>query len=190
MTRYDRPGLELEFDQKALTKEGCCRYVPVVLRLCGVPVQQHVILTVSFERVRKRAASGEPLDDYEPHPFYTAPARKDFPGYYEYVLELLARAHDQETGTIQITMTSQKGSMLSHAVFRLDSRQVEPVQAECKGFAHVGLRPSLRRAAERDALQGRVPGSATIAEAPAPVQMRDAVEPGQLQRVPLFPPDS
>jgi len=189
MTRYDRPGVELEFDQGALTQPGCCRYVPIVLRLCGVPVQQHVILTVSFERVRKRTADGTPLDDYEPHPFYTVPVRKDFPGYREYALELLARAHDQETGTIQITMTSQSGSILSHAVFRLDSRQVEPVQAECKGFAHVGLRPSLRSGTERDALQGSVPGSATIAEAPAAVERGDAVEPGQLQRVPLFPLD-
>jgi hypothetical protein len=189
MTRYDRPGVELEFSREALAQSGCCRYVPIVLRLCGVPVQQPVILTVNFERVRKRLADGTPLDDYEPHPRYTAPVRKAFPGYYEYALDLLARAHDQETGTIRIAMTSQSGSMLSHAVFRLDSRQVEPVLAECKGFAHVGLRPSLRSATERDALQGRVPGSAKIAEAPAAVQMRDAVEPGQLQRVPLFPLD-
>lgn len=189
MTRYDRPGLELEFDQAALTQPGCCRYVPIVLRLGGVPVQQHVILTVSFERVRKLAAGGEPLNDYEAHPAYTTSVRKDFPGYREYALELVARAHDQETGTIRIAMTSQSGSILSQAVFRLDSRQIEPVQVECKGFAHVGIRPSLRSSTERDALQGRVPGSVATAEAPAPVAKGDAVEPGQLQRVPLFPLD-
>ena len=189
MTRYDRPGLELEFDQAALSQPGCCRYVPIVLRLCGVPVQQHVILTVSFERVRKRAAGGQPLDDYETHPAYTTPVRKDFPGYREYALELVARAHDEETGTIRVAMTSQSSSTLSQAVFRLDSRHVEPVRVECKGFAHVGIRPSLRSAEERDALQGRFPGSATLVEPPAPVEKGDAVEPGQLQRVPLFPLD-
>ena len=189
MTRYDRPGLELEFNREALTGEGCCRFVQVVLRLCGVPVQQHVILTVNFERVRKRSANGDPLDDYEPHPFYTAPTRKDTQGYFEYALELLARAHDQETGTIEVTMTSQKGSVLSHAVFRLDSRQAAPVQAECKGFAPVLLRPSLRSASERDALQGHLQGAPSFSEAPAPLERGGAVDAGQLQRGSLFPLD-
>jgi hypothetical protein len=189
MTRYDRPGLELEFDQAALTQAGCCRYVPIVLRLCGVPVLQHVILTVSFERVRMRGMQGEPLADYEAHPGYTTPIRTDFPGYREYALELLARAHDQETGTIRVAMTSQSGSMLSQAVFRLDSRHSEPVQVACKGFAHVGLRPSLRSSTERDALRGYIPASAELARSPAQVMKDEAVEPGKLQSVPLFPQD-
>jgi hypothetical protein len=86
-------------------------------------------------------------------------------------------------------MTSQKGSVLSHAVFRLDSRQVAPVQAECKGFAPVLLRPSLRRASERDALQGHLQGSTPFSEATAPVERGDAVEAGQLQKGSLFPLD-
>lgn len=190
MTRYDRPGLELEFDQAALKQPGCCRYVPFVLRLCGVPMQQHVILTVSFERVRKRSPDGEPLDDYVAHPGYPTPVRKNFPGYLEYAQELLARAHDEETGTIRIAMSSQSGSTLSQAVIRFDSRHSEPVQVECKGFAHVGLRPSLRSSAERDALQGRLHAPALRVEPAAQVAEGEGVVSGQLQRVPLFPLDA
>lgn len=190
MTRYDRPGLELEYDRAALTQPGCCRYVPIVLRLCGVPVQQHVILTVTFERVRKRSKRGELLDDYDVQPGYIVPARTDFPGYSEYILELLARGHDQETGTIRVTMSSQKGSILSQAVFRLDSRERSPVTVECKGFTYVGLRPSLRGAEERAALQGFVPNLAPPAYIPAAVESgKEATGSGDLQQVPLFPVD-
>jgi DNA sulfur modification protein DndC len=59
--RYNRPFLELEFDQQALTQPGCCRFVQVVVRLCGVPIKQNVMLTVSFDRVRKYDHHGTPL---------------------------------------------------------------------------------------------------------------------------------
>jgi len=134
MTRYDRPGLELEFDQQALTQGGCYRYVPIVLRLCGVPVQQHVILTVSFERMRKQGANGTLLDDYDAYPLHTAPVRTDFHGYYQHSPALLARPHDQETGTIRCTMTSQSCSILSQAIFRPDSRGTELVQGSVRGL--------------------------------------------------------
>src|SRR6266700_7427621 len=89
--RYDRPLLEIEFDQQALTTPGCCRYVPVVVRLCGIPFQQHVMLTVMFERTQKKV-DGVPLDDYDVHPSSLFLVHKGIPGYEEFVVELLARA--------------------------------------------------------------------------------------------------
>lgn len=186
MTRYDRPHLELEYDQRALVQEGCCRFVPIVLRLCGVPVQQHVILTVGFERVRKLGGGGKPLDDYDARPLYVSPVRKGFSNYFEYALELLARAHNEETGTIRIAMTSQAGGTLSQAIFRLDSRFAEPVQAECKGFAGVRILPSLRPAEERDALQGRFSAATSAAALPEPEKKARSGPPDEYQTVSLF----
>lgn len=155
--RYGRPCLELEFDQQALMQQGCCRFVPIVLRLCGIPTAQKVRLTVSFDRVRKHDQEGMPLDDYELHPYNTPFIHKDFPNYEEYATQLLARGHDLETGTIRIAMTSQSGSILSQAEFRLDSRQPKPVQRECKGFLSTRLLTHIRSHEERDALRGQYP---------------------------------
>ncbi len=137
--RYERPSLEFEFDQQALTAQGCCRFVPVVVRLCGIPVQQHVMLTVSFERVRKQAKNGIDYDDdYEVHPASYFLAHTDIPGYREYKVDLLARPHHVETGTVRIKMESQAYNVLSEAVFCLDE--------------------------ERDALSGQYPASTVIRE--------------------------
>ena len=84
--------MEIEFDQQALTAPGCCRFVPVVVRLCGIPTHQHVMLTVMFERTRKRAKDGTACcDDYEVHPASYFLVQKGIPGYQEYVVDLLAR---------------------------------------------------------------------------------------------------
>ena len=80
--RYDRPSLEIEFDQQALTAPGCCRFVPVVVRLCGIPTHQHAILTVMFERTRKHEKDGTALDDYEVHPASSFLVHKGIPGYH------------------------------------------------------------------------------------------------------------
>lgn len=179
--RYSRPCLELEFDQQALMQPGCCRFVPVVLRLCGIPTAQKVMLTVSFDRVRKHDQQGMPLDDYELHPLRTPFVRKDFPGYQEYAAQLLARGHDQETGTIRIAMVSQSGSMLSQAEYRLDSRQTKPVQRECKGFLSTRLLTHIRSQEERDALRGQYPSAVTSKGTMAQQQASNA------QMTPLFP---
>jgi hypothetical protein len=62
IVRYERPSVELEFDQASLTRDGCCRFVPVVLRICGVP--ENTMLTVMFERVRPSDEADLHTDDY------------------------------------------------------------------------------------------------------------------------------
>jgi hypothetical protein len=161
--RYPRPSIEIEYDRAVLVGEGCCRFVPIVLRLCGIPSEQHVMLTVTFERVRKPAQDGTILDDYDVHPSIgrTMPRRREFPGYYEYAVELVARAHEEETGTIRIKMESSKYTLLSEAVYVLDSRHDAPVEHMChKGsFKAVRMVPFVRSEEERDALQGQFPAS-------------------------------
>lgn len=165
--RYERPSLEMEFDQQALTAPGCCRYVSVVVRLCGIPFQQHVMLTVMFERTRK-VKEGVPLDDYEVHPSSLFLVHKGIPGYNEYMVVLLARPHSEETGTIRIEMQSAAYNLLSQAVFRLDSRQPEPVATTLQkgSFKALRLLPRIRTAEERDALGGQYPPSADTREMP------------------------
>lgn len=159
--RYERPALEIEFDQQALTAPGCCRYVPVVVRLCGVPVQRNVILTVMFERAQKKR-EGVPLDDYDVHPSSLFLVHKGIPGYDEYVAVLLARPHSEETGTIRIKMESSSYNVLSEAVFRLDSRLTEPVASTLQkgSFKALRLLPRIRTDEERDALHGQYPPTA------------------------------
>lgn len=183
--RYGRPCLELEFDQQALMQLGCCRFVPIVLRLCSIPTAQKVRLTVSFDRVRKHDQEGRPLDDYELHPYNTPFIHKDFPNYEEYAAQLLARGHDLETGTIRIAMTSQSGSILSQAEYRLDSRQTKPVQRECKGFLSTRLLTHIRSQEERDALRGQYPALMTSNESQE--QVAPAQQSGDVYMAPLFP---
>ncbi len=156
---YPRPFLEIEFDRQALTQGGCCRYVPVILRICSVP--ERVMLTISFERVRKQDQDGTYLDDYDvrslrPH---LLRASKDFSGYYEYAFQMLARPHAEETGTIHLKIESQSYSLLSETTYRFDSREQEPVRANFHdgSFRGVRLLPFLRAAQERDALRGQYP---------------------------------
>ena len=186
--RYSRPFLELEFDQQALMQPGCCRFVQVVVRLCGVPTVQSVMLTVSFDRVRKHDQNGMLLDDYELHPLQTARMRKDFPNYEEYAAELLARAHDQETGTIRISMVSHSGSLLSQAEYRLDSRDTRPiVQRESKGFRSIRFLSHIRTSQERDALQGQYPAFVASNELLLEGKEHTADQLTELHMVPLFP---
>jgi hypothetical protein len=172
VVRYERPSLEIEFDQQALTASGCCRYARVVVRLCGIPFQQHVMLTIMFERTRK-VKDGVPLDDYEVHPTSYFLVHKDIPGYNEYAVELLARAHSEETGTIRIKMESQAYNTLSEAVFCLDSRRPEPVATALQkgSFKALRLLPRIRTTEERDALGGQYPPSPDTREMPVAEQV-------------------
>jgi hypothetical protein len=163
--RYARPSIEIEFFQDNLAKECCCRFVPIVLRLCGVPAEQSVMLTVSFERTRKYAADGTALDDYDVHPgvhdTMQMRRKKQFPGYHEYAVDLLARAHREETGTIRIKMESWAHSVLSEAVYVLDSRHDSPVEFSCQkgSFQAVRMVPYVRSEEERDSLKGQFPAA-------------------------------
>ncbi len=162
--RYGRPSLEIEFDQAALTAPGCCRYVPVVVRLCGIPYHQNVMVTVMFERTRKKK-DGVPLDDYDLHPSSQFLNHKGIQGYHEYEVELLARPHGEETGTIRIKMESQAYNVLSEAVFRLDSRLPDPVASTLQKGSLTALRllPRIRTNEERDALGGQyLPSAGTL----------------------------
>lgn len=156
--RYLRPFLEIEYDRQALTRENtCCRYVPVVVRLCNLPEGVH--LHVLFERVRKKSEGGEDLDDYEVHPkaLWNLRVQKDFPGYHEYHIQLLARPHHEETGSIYIKLESQSYSLLTEARYRLDSRETAPVCSDMHNGSFRGVRliPFLRNDEVRDALLGQ-----------------------------------
>lgn len=189
VTRYERPQIEIEYDREALVKEGCCRFVSVVLRLCGVPHNQHVMLTVMFERARKHDREGIPLDDYEVHPSSNFLRHEQgLPGYYEYAVDLLARAHDEETGKIRIKMESQAYNVLSEAVYVLDCRQDAPVQRSYfKGsFRAVRMVPCIRSVEERDALHGQFPASIGIKEVPLPSQVSVAKQSTEVGMVSLF----
>ncbi len=190
--RYSRPCLELEFDQQALMQPGCCRYVQVVLRLCGIPTKQKVTMTVNFDRVRKHDQQGNPLDAYERFPTHTPFVHKDFPNYEEYATQLLVRADDQETGTIRVAMTSPSGSILSQAEYRLDCRQTRPIQRECKGFLSTRLLPHIRSQEERDTLRGQYPavtGQGAMAQQQETVTSPESIaeQANDVYMAPLFP---
>lgn len=189
--RYERPGLEIEFDREALVREDCCRFVQVVVRLCGVPYLQNVMLEVAFERVREQGKDGAPHDAYAVHPRHNFLVRKDFPNYVEYALELLARAHSEETGTVRIKMESPSYNVLSEAVFCLDSRYDEPVQRSVlKGsFRAFRTLSRIRTTEERDALRGRYPPSAQGEEGHPPVQLASFERSAEVSTPALFPQD-
>lgn len=153
--RYERPRLEVEYDQAALTTPGCCRFVPVVLRVCGVPLHKQVRLEVTVERMRV-VKDGVALDDYTERPTMLRLTQR-FQEYVEGKLELLARGHGRETGTIGITMSSPSGTLLSHVVLRFDSRQSKPIVEDALGFTSLTFVPSLRSDAERESLHGYLP---------------------------------
>lgn len=168
---YPRPYLEIEYDRRALTQENaCCRYVPVVVRLCNVP--DGVMLHMLFARVRKKDEGGSYLDDYEvnPHEIWKQQVRKDFPGYHEYHLHLLARPHSEETGSIHVKIESSSYSLLTEAIYRFDSRESEPVCSNMheRSFRGVRLVPFLRTPEARDALLGQYPVSMPSEDDPLP----------------------
>ncbi len=187
--QYNRPYLELEYSHEAFVSSGCCRYVPIVLRLCGVPKHQNIILNVSFERMRKRSKDGQPLDEYEVDATRLAPLRTDFPNYCEYALELLARGHARETGTIRVSITSRAAHLITEVVIVFDCRAAEPVWKVCKGLKGYRLRRALRTAQERNALLGQFAGQALAAqrETTARTEQPTRLEITGLVRGSLFP---
>ena len=185
--RYERPSLEIEFSQQALTGSGCCRYVPVVVRLCGIPEHQHVMLTVMFERTRK-VKDGVALDDYDMHPISHFLAQKSIAGYQEYSVELLARAHGEETGTIRIKMESPAYNVLSEAVYRMDCRHAEPVASTYQkgSFKAVRILSRIRTVEERDALHGQYPSSAESSTPPQHTERNFTASESELNMPSLF----
>lgn len=153
--RYKRPRLEVEYDQAALTAPGCCRFVPVVLRVCGVPLHKQVRLDVTVERLRV-VKDGVPQDDYTERPTMLR-LKQRFQEYVEGKLEVLARAHASETGTICITMSSPSETILSHVVLRFESCQSKPVVEDQLGFTSITFVPGIRSDTERLHLHGHLP---------------------------------
>ena len=168
--RYARPCLEIEYDRTAITGISCCGFVPVVFRVCGIDPQAR--LSISFQRVRKLQADDMDPRAYEvqasPGLYRIQPpfSRND---YREYHAAFLARAHSQETGTIQLQMVSAAGSLLVDVAFRFDPRQDRPRLTIAKGqLQALRFLPALRSPEARDALKGQYPASAR--ETVLPVQ--------------------
>jgi hypothetical protein len=188
IVRYDRPSVELEFDQASLTREGCCRFVPVVLRICGVP--ENTMLTVMFERVRPFDEADLHTDDYEVHPSsdkFRVRMSGGVKGYSEYKGAFLARTHATETGTIHIKLESSSFNVLTEAFFRLDSRKEKPVFTLPKGrLKAIRLLPQLRSQEEREALNGQFPASVLVKELPVIDEDGKKKQEGDVQMVPLF----
>jgi hypothetical protein len=160
--RYARPCLEIEYDRTAITGISCCGFVPVVFRVCGIDPQAR--LSISFQRVRKLQADDMDPRAYEvqasPGLYRIQPpfSRND---YREYHAAFLARAHSQETGTIQLQMVSAAGSLLVDVAFRFDPRQDRPRLTVAKGqLQALRFLPALRAAEARNALNGQYPASA------------------------------
>ena len=146
--RYARPCLEIEYDRTALTSVSCCGFVPVVFRVCGI--DQQARLSINFQRVRKPQTDDMDPRAYEvqasPGLYRVQPpfSRND---YREYHAAFLARAHAQETGTIQLQMVSAAGSLLVDASFRFDPRQDRPRLTVAKGqLQALRFLPALRSA--------------------------------------------
>jgi hypothetical protein len=153
--RYERPRLEIEYDQACLVAEGCCRFVRVVLRLCGVPLHKQVRLEVIVERMRV-VKDGLPQEEYTERPMYLRLAQP-FEHYCEGKVEVLARGHPRETGTVRMTMSSPKGTILSQAVLRFEGRQSKPLVEHASGLASLTFVSTIRSDALRESLRGRLP---------------------------------
>ena len=182
--RYRRPYLEIEYDQEAFLREDvCCRYVPVVVRLCSVP--EDARLSVLFERVRSQDQDGTYLDAYQvrPHDLWKLRKNMGIAGYHEYHLHLLARANSEETGLIHITITSAAGTLLSEVIYRFDCCYQKPSESRLhpNSFQDIRLLPFVRTLEARDALRGQYPASPPLSpDVPAQVPFSD-----QQQEAPL-----
>lgn len=175
--RYRRPYLEIEYDQESFLRENvCCRYVPVVVRLCSVA--EDARLSVLFERVRRQDQDGTYLDAYQvrPHELWKLRKNTDIAGYHEYHLHLLARANSEETGLIHITITSAAGTLLSEVAYRFDCCCQEPCSSKLhpNSFQGIRLLPFVRTPEARDALHGQYPASPPLSPGvPAQVSSPD-----------------
>ncbi len=156
---YARPTIEIEFDQQALLAPGCCRFVPVVIRLCDLP-EAHVIETIHFERTATNPACS-PAGDYESHPQqpwnfrYTG---RSFPRYHEFQVTFLARAHPKETGLFALKIESAAYTVLTEVTFVLQAGRSEPwIRGVAKGVRDYRFLPRLRSQEDRDALAGVFP---------------------------------
>lgn len=189
---YPRPFLEIEFDRELLTDSSKGdRFVPVVLRFCGLPEKErHAQLTVTAERLfwdASNVRTNKKNDPYDHRTQYVIPYRGiEFPRYQEYHLKILARPHSHETGTIHVEMFGARGmnsSPLARACFVFDSRYNEPVVENFESFPTHGLRflPTIRNQEERNAFNGRFPGMLALpAEGMTPVTTDEVLQPSLL----------
>jgi hypothetical protein len=156
---YPRPALEIEYDAQALSGAvQCCRFVPVVVRVCGLPPEErHARLEVYLQRFQI-TPDNEHADAYEWRQRHARPAQKTYPNYAEYQFALLARPHSEETGILQVEMFSAATSRLSYAKFIFDSREAAPIIETCEGFSpkQPRLISRIRSQEERDLLRGRI----------------------------------
>lgn len=159
-TVYPHPCIEIEFDQQALLAPGCCRFVPVVIRLCELP-EAHIVETIHFERTRTQQPDGSPGEDYETNPMQPWNFRslgKKFPRYHEFHVEYLARDHPKETGLFSLKLESQAYTVLTEVTFVFQASRAEPwVRGQPKGVKAYRFLPCLRSQEERDDLAGAYP---------------------------------
>ena len=149
--RYPRPILQIEVDLQTLTQPGCCRFVPILIRLINIP-RMEVTLDVTFWRERMRDLAGEYTEGYQTQPRFCHPPAKNaesVDGVWEIRTELLARSHDFETGTVSITMSSYSSTELSHAEYRLVSCRSALTEVAAKGFASITIFDHLLSTEER-----------------------------------------
>lgn len=159
-TTYPRPKIEIEFAQEALLAPGCCRFVPVVIRLCELPEAQ-IFETFHFERTRTQQPGSSSDEDYEvdtmrPWDFrYTG---QRFPRYHEFHVEFLVRGHPKETGLFSLKLESQAYTLITEVTFVFQAGRAEPwVQGQARGVKDCRFLPRLRSQQERDALAGAYP---------------------------------
>ena len=160
-TVYPRPKIEIEFNQEALLAPGCCRFVPVVIRLCELPEAQ-LFETLHFERTRVQQQDSGPDEGYEVDPMRPWDFRyvgKQFARYREFHVEFLVRGHPKETGLFSLKLESQAYTLLTEVTFVFQAGCAEPwVRGQARGVKAYRFLPRLRSQEERDALAGTYPG--------------------------------
>lgn len=158
-TVYPRPYIEIEFDQQALMAPGCCRFVATVIRLCGLP--SRTMETIHFERTRARQPDDNASESYDVNPMQPWTFRHQeskFPGYHEFHVEFLARAHPKETGLFSLKIESQAYTTLTDVTFVFQAGLAEPcLPGQANGVKDYRFLPHLRSQQERDALAGAYP---------------------------------
>jgi hypothetical protein len=159
-TVYPRPKIEIEFNQEALLATGCCRFVPVVIRLCELP-EAHTFETIHFERTRAQQPDGGPGEGYDVNPMRPWSFRyvgKKFPRYHEFQIEFLVRTHPEETGLFSLKLESQASTLITEVTFVFQADRAEPwVRGQAKGVKGCRFLPFLRSQEERDTLAGAYP---------------------------------
>lgn len=159
---YPRPKIEIEYDPQALLAPGCCRFVPVVIRLCELPEAQ-LFETIHFERTRIRQPGSGPGDEeYEVNPRrpweFRYTGGQQYARYRELHVDFLARSHPEETGLFLLKLESPAFTLITEVTFLFQAGRAEPVvRGQARGVKAYRFLPRLRSQEERDALAGAYP---------------------------------